>query len=103
MKRQYQSETPQSRRAVTQVATMIAEMKRVVALLDEDITATEVRTGILDKADIAYPPLAKSQWERQNNLKRTIAELQRHISETPAAAMETLPSLESAVGLPPCY
>jgi hypothetical protein len=35
---------------------MIAEMKRVVALLDEDIAATEVRTGIHHKADIAYPP-----------------------------------------------
>ena len=89
MKRQYRFETPKSHRAVTQVATMIADMKRVVALLDEDIAATEVRTGILDKADIAYPPLAKSLWDRKNNLKRTIAELQRHLSETPAAAMET--------------
>ena len=70
MKRQYRIETPETDRAVTQVATMIADMKRVVALLDEDIAATEVRTGIHDKADIAYPPLAKS-------LKRTIAELQR--------------------------
>ena len=90
MKRQYRIDTPETDRAVTQVATMIADMKRVVALLDEDIAATEVRTGILDKADIAYPPLAKSQWERQNNLKRTIAELQRRLSETRAAAMETI-------------
>jgi hypothetical protein len=76
MKRQYRIETPETDRAVTQVATMIADMKRVVALLDEDIAATEVRTGILDKANVAYPPLAKSLWERQNNLMRTIAELQ---------------------------
>jgi hypothetical protein len=74
MKRQYRIETPEIDRAVTQVATMIADMKRVVALLDEDIAA--VRTRIHDKADSAYPPLAKSLWERQNNLKRTIAELQ---------------------------
>ena len=90
MNRQYRIDTPETDRAVTQVATMIADMKRVVALLDEDIAATEVRTGMHDKADIAYPPLAKSQWERQNNLKRTIAELQRRLSETRAAAMETI-------------
>jgi type II secretory pathway component PulJ len=88
MKRQYRIETPETERAVMQVAAMIADMERVVALLDRDIAATEVRTGILDKANIAYPPLAKSQWERQNNLKRTIAELRRHLSEAPAAAVE---------------
>jgi phage shock protein A len=88
MKRQYRIETPETDRAVKQVATMIADMKRAVALLDEDIAATEVRTGIHDKAHFAYPPLAKSLWERQNNLKRTIAELQRHLSEAPAAAVE---------------
>jgi len=55
----------------------------------DDVVEIESRTKIYDKNDVAYPPLAKTLWDRQNNLKRTIADLQRRLPETPAAAMET--------------
>jgi prefoldin subunit 5 len=89
MERRYRIETPDTDRAARQITAMVADMERVVAMLGEDIAATEARAEVYDKTDVAYPPLAKALWDRQNNLKRTVAELQRRLQERPTVALET--------------
>jgi hypothetical protein len=89
MERSIGLKRPETERAAKQIAAMIADMERVARALGDDVVEIETRAKIYDKNDVAYPPLAKTLWDRQNNLKRTIADLQRRLPETPAAAMET--------------
>ena len=89
MEHSTETKHPETDRAARQIGAMIADMERVARALGDDVVEIEARAKIHDKNDVAYPPLAKSLWQRQNNLKRTIAELQRRLPETPAAAMET--------------
>jgi hypothetical protein len=89
MERSIELKRPETERAAKQIAAMIADMEHVARALEDDVVEIESRTKIYDKNDVAYPPLAKTLWDRQNNLKRTIADLQRRRPETPAAAMET--------------
>lgn len=87
MERSIELKRPETERVAKQIAAMIADMERVSRALGDDVVEIETHAKIYDKNDITYPPLARSLWQRQNNLKRTIAELQRRLPE--AAAMET--------------
>jgi hypothetical protein len=89
MERSIELKRPETERAAKQIAAMIADMEHVARALEDDVVEIESRTKIYDKNDVDYPPLAKTLWDRQNNLKRSIADLQRRLPETPAAAMET--------------
>jgi hypothetical protein len=89
MERSIELKRPETERAAKQIAAMIADMERVARALGDDVVEIETHAKIYDKNDITYPPLARSLWQRQNNLKRTIAELQRRFPEAQAAAMET--------------
>jgi hypothetical protein len=64
---------------------MIADINRVVKILDVDIAAEEERSQIFDQTNADYPMLARTIVARRENLKATIAVL-----ETKLASLSTL-------------
>jgi hypothetical protein len=62
------------------IGAMIADMLRVVELLDSSVSAEEERARFRDRADGRYPILARQIATRQDNLKVTIAALEVRLS-----------------------
>jgi hypothetical protein len=70
-------------REVAVISRILTDLVRTVQLIESDIAAEEERAGVSDRSDVKYPILARTLFERRNNLKVTIAALeQRHIERT---------------------
>ena len=69
-----------------QIATLIGSLSRSVELLTVDIDHEEVRAGVHDLSDPAYPVLARSFRMRRDNIRVTIASLEAAVRGTPKAA-----------------
>ena len=69
-----------------QIATLIESLLRSVKLLTVDIEHEEVRVGVRDFSDPAYPVLARSLRARQDNIRATIVSLEMWDQETTKAA-----------------
>jgi hypothetical protein len=54
---------------------MMADLERTIRILNIDISAELNRVGVIDKADPAYPILARTLGARRDNLKLTVATL----------------------------
>jgi hypothetical protein len=59
-----------------QIATLIGDLSRSVEVLTADIEHEEMRSGVRDLADPAYPVLARSLRKRRENIGATIAILE---------------------------
>lgn len=68
-------------REVAAVSKILADLVRTLELIESDIAAEEERVRISDRSDPKYPTLAKSLIERGDNIKTTIAALERRITE----------------------
>jgi hypothetical protein len=64
------------------VASLISDFDRIVGLLDCEILAEEKRTLVFDPQDAAYSMLARALRTRRDNLKATIATLERKAGAT---------------------
>jgi hypothetical protein len=73
-------------RDVARISAMIDDLDRVVRILDCDIATEEERAGVSDPFNRAYPVLARSLAARRENLKRTIAALERRLASRPNEA-----------------
>jgi hypothetical protein len=71
-----------------QIRTVIADLDRVVQNLDCDIAAEEERVQIFDRADAAYPMLARTLATRRDNLRGTIAALEQRLASIKAPLVE---------------
>jgi hypothetical protein len=58
------------------IATLIGDLSRTADVLSADIEHEEVRSGVRDLADPAYPVLARSLRARRENIGATIAMLE---------------------------
>ncbi|MGA7803070.1 hypothetical protein [Bradyrhizobium sp.] len=67
-------------REAARIGALIADLDRVVHLLDDDIAAEEERAQVFTSADVAYPFLARTLAERRDNLRATIAMLERQLA-----------------------
>jgi hypothetical protein len=56
----------------TQIFNTIDDLYRKVRLLDVDVAAEELRLGIFDRTNAAYPILAQTLATRRDNLLKTI-------------------------------
>jgi hypothetical protein len=63
-----------------QTGRLIADLDRVVQLLNGDIAREEVQAGIFDRLHPEYPSLARALAARRDNLTATIAVLERRIA-----------------------
>jgi hypothetical protein len=82
----YQSETfpRQPVNPGLQQSILIADLRRVVALIDADIEAEEERAHAFDHSSATYPVLARQLRQRRDNLLATISLLEAR--RVPAAA-----------------
>jgi hypothetical protein len=62
------------------VRSLIRDLDRVVRILDGEIAAEEKRSGVTDAFNAAYPVLARMMTARRDNLKETIAALERRLA-----------------------
>ncbi|WP_375789690.1 hypothetical protein ACE10Z_21625 [Bradyrhizobium sp. Pha-3] len=60
---------------------MLSDLVLTCQQIEADIAAEEARAGIHDRSDRRYPILARSLNERHDNLKGTIAMLERRVTE----------------------
>ena len=82
------------RRKSAQIRTMIAEFDRLVAELDREIHAEEVRSGMHDPTYFAYPTYAKAARQRRDNLKRSTADLMLQLGAVQKALGEARDELD---------
>jgi hypothetical protein len=66
---------------VLQTRMLIADIDRVVRILDSDIAAEEQQAGVFDHRQAQYPMLARTLTTRRNNLQDTIAALEKRVSD----------------------
>lgn len=82
-------------RKAAQIRVMIAEFDRMVAELDREIQAEEVRSGKHDPAHFAYSTYAKATRQRRDNLKRSSAELSVQFEAIQKSLAETIEQLQA--------
>jgi hypothetical protein len=69
----------------TQIRTLIADLDRLVRILNSDIATEEERAGVADRSEAAYPMLARTLATRRNNLRGTVAALEQRLGLQVAA------------------
>jgi hypothetical protein len=83
--RHFGSATPA--RDALQTKELIADINRVVQILDSDIAAEEEQAGIFDRSRIEYPILARTLGARRDNLMGTISALEQRLSKLDQAEL----------------
>ena len=81
MKHQHHFETTASREAA-QTKALIADLDRIVQILDDAISAEEELAGVSDHSQADYPMHARQMAARRDNLTDTIAALERRLARS---------------------
>ena len=87
MKHQRHFGTATLSREAVQTRSLIADIGRIVQILDTDIAAEEEQARVFDPLQAEYPMLARTMAARRDNLRETIAALERRLSELPPDRM----------------
>jgi hypothetical protein len=85
MKHQAQFESLNTWREAAQTKALIADLDRLVGILNVDIAAEEQQARISDRSHREYPILARNLAARRDNLRGTIAALQQRLSARESA------------------
>jgi hypothetical protein len=67
-------------REVARISALISDLDRVVRILDCDIASEEERAQVSNPFDATYPILARTLTARRDNLKDTIAALEKRLA-----------------------
>jgi hypothetical protein len=89
--RHFGSTTPPREALRTRI--LIADINRVVQILDSDIAAEEEQARVFDRSKVGYPMLARALAARRDNLMDTIAALEQRLVNLPAVQAELVPEL----------
>jgi hypothetical protein len=87
MKHQYHFGSATPAREALQTRTLIADINRVVQILDSDIAAEEEQARVFDRSKAEYPMLARALAARRDNLMGTIAALEQRFSKLDQAEL----------------
>ena len=79
MKQQVHFKRAAADREATQTRTLIADLYRIVAILDADIAAEEEQVGVVDLTRPEYPLLARKLRARRDNLLETVGQLRQRL------------------------
>jgi hypothetical protein len=71
-----------------QIRTLIADIGRVIQILNSDIAAEEEQAGIYDRSELDYPALARALVARRDNLAVTMATLNKRLSDFPTESFD---------------
>ena len=83
MKQQRHFDYGNRSREALQTRSLIADIDRVVQILDSDIAAEEETARVFNRSQAEYPMLARTLAARRDNLKGTIAALEKRLSDIP--------------------
>jgi hypothetical protein len=67
---------------------LIADIDRIVQILNSDIAGEEEQAGVFDRSQVEYPMLARTLTARRDNLRHTVAALQQRLVNLPAELLE---------------
>jgi hypothetical protein len=93
MKQQHHFGSATPAREALQTRELIADINRVVQILDSDIAAEEEQAGTFDRSRVDYPFLARTLVARRDNLLGTITALEQRLVDLPAVQAEPVPEL----------
>jgi len=68
---------------VARIKALIGDLNRVVQILECDIATEEERARVSHLFGPTYPIIARTQAARRDNLKETIAALERRLADRP--------------------
>ena len=82
MRHQHQHESANAiaPRQMSWIAALISNLDQRAQLLDQDIATEEERAGVFDPSHHAYPILAGTLTARRDNLRATIAALEKRLA-----------------------
>ena len=90
--RHFERASDATSREAAQISKMICDLDRLVRILDCDIATEEERARIFDRSDAAYPMLARTLATRRDNLRGTVAALEKRLANL-SAETELVPEL----------
>jgi hypothetical protein len=73
-------------REALQTKTLIADISRIVQILEIEIAAEEERARIFDRFQVEYPMLARTMATRRDNLLNTISALEQRLDQAELVA-----------------
>ncbi len=73
---------------------MIADFRRLANDLDQQIKIEQQTSGISDVNHFAYPTFARAAMSRRDNLKSSIADLEKRLERARKEALETFEQLK---------
>jgi hypothetical protein len=79
LKHQRHFEPGNRSREALQTRTLIADIHRIVQILNSDIAAEEEQATVFDRSQVEYPMLARTLTARRDNLRHTIAALEQRL------------------------
>jgi hypothetical protein len=68
-------------REALQTKALIADINRIVQILDSDIAAEEKQARVFDRSQAEYPMLARTMAARRDNLLNTISALEQRLAK----------------------
>jgi hypothetical protein len=80
MKHQRHFESETASREALQIGELIADLDCIVQILNSDIVAEEERAHVFKRSQPEYPMLARTLATRRDNLRGTIAALERRLA-----------------------
>ena len=95
-------EYEEKRQQVNDLELMIADFRRMANDLDQQIKIEQQTSGISDVNHFAYPTFARAAMTRRDNLRSSVAELERRLDLARQEALEAFEQLklsETAGGL----
>jgi hypothetical protein len=87
MKRQLHFGSVTPAREELQTRALIADINRIVQILDSDIAAEEEQARIFDRTRAEYPILARTMAARRDNLLNTISVLEQRLAKLDQAEL----------------
>ena len=88
MKHQYHFESLNVWRETTQTKGLIADIDRIVQILNSDIASEEEQAHVFERSKPEYPMLARTLAARRDNLRATIAALERRLAAVYRAQLD---------------
>jgi hypothetical protein len=95
--RQYKTGSEAASREAVKIRTLIADLGRIVQILNSDIAAEEEQTGVFDRSQLEYPLFATTLAVRRDHLRKTIAALEQRLATSRSAAWDADETLQRPV------
>jgi hypothetical protein len=77
-------------REAAQVSALISDLDRAVRIINQDIAAEEERARVSERSHPAYPILARALAARRDNLRDTIAALEKRLATIKVPVVEAV-------------